>query len=300
MKAAAARTSCAASERWWLMEHGIGRHDRFSIRLLEATDVEPLDLALRSAYGFEQSHAARLRTYLDAPAVATFVAAEDGLPLGCVFGIDYGQAAYVSLMGVDPRAQGRGIARALLDALISWSEECGIDSLHLDATPAGAPLYERAGFVDDGETVVFTRPATSGEASVAPPAASGPQRTAMLARDRAAFGADRRPVLEPLFDCRENHVVTTDDGSYAVAQPQAIGPLVASDAVRAEALLDAALAARPGVPLRVCVPTQQPDAARLLLERGFTAERRLRHMVRGACLAADETALWARINLGQG
>jgi len=298
--AAIGRTSAAASERWWVMTHGIGRRDRLTTRLLEATDIEPLDLALRAAYGFEQSHAARLRSYLDTPAVATFVAAEGDAPLGCVFGIDYRNAAYVSFMGVDPRAQGRGIGRALLEALISWSDECGIDSLHLDATPAGEPLYARAGFVDDGETVVFTRPATPGSTSVAPPPATEAQRSAMLARDRVAFGADRRSVLEPLFECPDNHVIAGDDGSYAVAQPETIGPLIASDAVRAGELLDAALAARPDVALRVCVPTQQPAAARLLIARGFTAGRRLRHMVRGARLAADETALWARINLGQG
>jgi GNAT superfamily N-acetyltransferase len=164
------------------MTHGIRRRNRLTIRLLEATDVEPLDLVLRAAYGFEQSHAGRLRSYLDTPAVATFVAAEDDVPLGCVFGIDYGEAAYVSLMGVDPRAQGRGIGRALLERLISWSEECGIASLHLDATPAGAPLYERVGFVDDGETVVFARAATPGKASVAPPAATRAQRRASIAR----------------------------------------------------------------------------------------------------------------------
>jgi GNAT superfamily N-acetyltransferase len=114
VNAVAGRTNSAASERWWVMTHGIRRRDRLTIRLLEATDVEPLDRALRAAYGFEQSHAARLRSYLDTPAVATFVAAENDMPLGCVFGIDYGEAAYVSLMGVDPRAQGRGIGRALL------------------------------------------------------------------------------------------------------------------------------------------------------------------------------------------
>jgi GNAT superfamily N-acetyltransferase len=300
VNAAAKRTSAAASERWWVRTHGIGRRNRLTIRLLEPADVEPLDVALRAAYGYDQPQAPRLRSYLDTPAVATFVAAEDGVPLGCVFGIDYGAAAYVSFMGVDPRAQGRGVGRALLDALITWSDECAIGTLHLDATPAGAPLYERAGFVDDGETVVFTRPATSGSMRQAPRAATDPPRRAMLARDRAVFGADRRPILEPLFDCCENHVFACDDGSYAVAQPDTIGPLVASDAVRAEALFDAALAARPGVALRVCAPTQQPDAAQLLIARGFTAARRLRHMVRGPRLAADETALWARINLGQG
>ncbi|MDB5042650.1 MAG: hypothetical protein JWN27_3376 [Candidatus Eremiobacteraeota bacterium] len=92
MNAATKRMSAAASERWWVMTHGIGRHDRLTIRLLDPTDVEPLDLALRAAYG-EQSYAARLRSYLDTPAVATFVAAEDDVPLGCVFGIDYGAAA---------------------------------------------------------------------------------------------------------------------------------------------------------------------------------------------------------------
>lgn len=48
---------------------------------------------------------------------------------------------------VDPRQQGRGIGRVLLDALEANARAEGIERLFLSASLNAVPFYERAGFV---------------------------------------------------------------------------------------------------------------------------------------------------------
>ncbi|MEW6165023.1 MAG: GNAT family N-acetyltransferase [Pseudomonadota bacterium] len=48
---------------------------------------------------------------------------------------------------VDPRQQGRGIGRVLLDALEADARAGGIERLFLSASLNAVPFYERAGFV---------------------------------------------------------------------------------------------------------------------------------------------------------
>ncbi len=55
--------------------------------------------------------------------------------------------AYVVNMYVRPSHRGRGVAQALLDALLAEARVRDLRALHLYATDAGRPLYERAGFV---------------------------------------------------------------------------------------------------------------------------------------------------------
>jgi GNAT superfamily N-acetyltransferase len=52
-------------------------------------------------------------------------------------------------MAVGPDFRGRGIGRALLDAIVDWAREHGIDAMELTVFEfnAGArKLYERAGY----------------------------------------------------------------------------------------------------------------------------------------------------------
>jgi ribosomal-protein-alanine N-acetyltransferase len=59
----------------------------------------------------------------------------------------------VQTIGVAPRAQGRGLGRALLDALVAEASRRGCTQLFLEARADNAPalaLYERAGFERQG------------------------------------------------------------------------------------------------------------------------------------------------------
>lgn len=80
----------------------------------------------------------RLRAYLAEPTHALFVAVEEGMVIGQIRGIvhlqpDRGSDLYVDNLGVTPGHQRRGIATALLRALIAWGQGRGCTSLWVAA-----------------------------------------------------------------------------------------------------------------------------------------------------------------------
>jgi len=279
-----------------------------AVRALEERDVLPLAAVLERAYKTGQNFELRLRNYLRRERVHPLVAERDGEPVGFVCGIDYGTHGYVALMGVDPAVQRSGAGSALLGELCEWADTRGFRGLELDATESGAPLYERFGFHDAGITAVYerTEPGNAPDvaalriANLADPA----DRRAIQAYDRIAFGADRRVVLELLFDLPGATAFVADragfDG-YVVAQPATnlIGPLVAHDANVAALLLGSASALMTFAH-RVNVPRETPAAEDLVRQLGYRYARALRHMVRGALPPGARERLFARINLGAG
>lgn len=57
-----------------------------------------------------------------------------------------GLAGYVQWMSTDVAFRRRGLARAVLRAVLGWFEERGVDNIELHATEEGAPLYRSEGF----------------------------------------------------------------------------------------------------------------------------------------------------------
>ena len=274
------------------------------VRPLVESDAEPLGATLGRAYATGQDFTTRLRGYVAGCGIQTFVAEHDGTPVGFVAGIDYGASAYVALMGVDPAIQGLGTGTLLMEALCAWVDRRGFASVELDATAAGARLYERFGFRDAGVTAVYEGGPFAGPQPASVCVASAADRTAMLACDRAAFGADRSVVLSALF---ENPQATAfvplggDLAGYVVAQAETglIGSLVACDPDVASRLL-AAAAVTFTVPHRLSVPRETPGAEAIVIAHGYSYARELRHMLLGTPPAGARERIFARINLGHG
>jgi GNAT superfamily N-acetyltransferase len=59
-----------------------------------------------------------------------------------------GRWGYVQWMATDPEYRRRGLASAVLNAIIEWLEARGIVNIELHATRAGEPLYRAFGFED--------------------------------------------------------------------------------------------------------------------------------------------------------
>jgi GNAT superfamily N-acetyltransferase len=76
-----------------------------------------------------------------------FVAGE---PVGCVGTIEVGDDCFVTGVATPPEQRGRGIASWLLHRALADARESGSSSASLEASRAGAPLYERLGFRDLG------------------------------------------------------------------------------------------------------------------------------------------------------
>ncbi len=75
---------------------------------------------------------------------------EDGAAIGCVGTIDAGDDCIVTGVATPPRHRGRGIASGLLAAVLAERAAEGMATASLQATKAGASLYERLGFADFG------------------------------------------------------------------------------------------------------------------------------------------------------
>jgi ribosomal protein S18 acetylase RimI-like enzyme len=113
----------------------------------DATDWEPACIAF-----FE-------RHFGTADVVAMVVDAPDGTGLAASGVIELsreipspraprGTNAYISTISTDPRWRRRGMAAAIMTALVAVAREAGTDNVDLHATAEGRPLYERLGFVE--------------------------------------------------------------------------------------------------------------------------------------------------------
>lgn len=276
---------------------------RVQVRRMTMDDVAEIDPVLCAAYGMPLSYRDRLESHLRQRGILPLIAEYDGRIAGAVFGNDYGTSAYVSLMGVDPALQGRGIGNALMKALIAWCDERGFRDVRLDATDAGAPMYERFGFADFGRTVVFERRRAFESAPIARAITMLTHDAATIVRvDEAAFGADRSPVLEPLV-AAHGALVAEDGRGYVVVRPSVahtlVGPWIARDAGVAGELFDAALARLGDGKPAVFVPEHNQAAVDIVTAAGFVVARALRHMIRGAG-AMPSPAVFGRASLGQG
>jgi GNAT superfamily N-acetyltransferase len=70
--------------------------------------------------------------------------------IGCLATIEAGDDCCVTGVATPPEHQGRGIASWLLWRALAEARERGLATASLQATRAGAPLYERLGFADFG------------------------------------------------------------------------------------------------------------------------------------------------------
>jgi GNAT superfamily N-acetyltransferase len=141
-----------------------------SVRRVGPADVEAwahLRVALMASLGLvepatdasaamEASIAGWLRERLDSPVFGGFVAEVDGRVVGsggiALYDNPPGpgptaREAYVMSMFTEPEARGRGVGRAVLDALLDFAREAGgVGRVWLRATEMGLPVYVRAGF----------------------------------------------------------------------------------------------------------------------------------------------------------
>jgi ribosomal protein S18 acetylase RimI-like enzyme len=231
--------------------------------------------------------------------------APHAVPAGKPPGVPF---AWISMVLVLPSVRERGLATRLLRVALEDLRSRGLAAV-LDATPAGRAVYLKQGFADGWGFVRWRRAEAAAPTSGVPAIAPGvrPLREsdwpAITALDAPAFGADRLALLQALASrwpavawvveaaqeqAGVSKLSSTPSGKLAgyllgregrtAAQ---IGPLVAIDARAALALVQAAVAAAPGVPLVLDLRDGWPGAEAWLRANGFKPERPFTRMTRG-------------------
>ena len=136
--------------RPWAMGRGLDRVERPPADALadwtgdgSLTDVGQIN---DRSYTFGTDSFSRALRELPDGAAHVYVARDDAAAVGCLLVLDHHGNSEIQMVAVVPEARGRGITNKLLAHALADAAERGSETATLIATPAGYPVYERAGF----------------------------------------------------------------------------------------------------------------------------------------------------------
>jgi GNAT superfamily N-acetyltransferase len=267
------------------------------VRTLQPADL-PEALRLEASEGWNQTEAdwRRIRKLCPQGCLA---ALDRGTLVGTVTAVTYGRdLAWIGMMLVRQEDRGRGIGKRLMAASLDYCDKAGIQTIKLDATPAGRPLYERLGFTPEA-----TIERWQGVADRATPKTpellglSNAVRQSLYTIDRQVFGSERRELLDHLIAdaCCEPVVAGSSAppltvAGYALARRGRracyAGPIVAFDRPVAIALLDVLLSRLNGQTVYFDLLAASDEDNKAAQDRGFVQQRSLTRMYRGRPISA--------------
>ena len=261
-------------------------------------DVDAAVAAVRDG-GWGDRRAA-LQFYAQHPATYPFLAESDGHVVGTAVAIEHGTVGWVGLVFVAPELRGQGLGGVLTQAVLERLQERGCRSVLLAATDLGRRVYDRLGFVADGEYVVFSGPVRPNPVSVPvvrPMVRADVDGTCAL--DRGATAEDRSSIIRAIA---EGWVI--DAGlrprAYALRSPWGLGPAIAEDPADGVLLLEVLRSHAPGTDMTIVVPGANGSGIDHLRKRGFVEQRRLPRMRLGEPVMWRPRQIWSIFSFAMG
>jgi GNAT superfamily N-acetyltransferase len=238
-----------------------------------------------------------IRYLLDFDPLGGLVAEEDDDVIGVAWLHPRGAVATVGPVAVEPRHQGRGVGRRLLERLIEIAGK-GVPQIRLvqeSYNAASLALYLRTGFRVVAPLLELELPA---DVAVAAPratpgvvvrAAADDDRMRLVARDARAFGAQRPQSIDLYL--RRGRVLVAEEAGTLAGYAMGIGfdamaflGSASADEAETLLLLLTALASElvgQGRTVRIVVPATDRRLVEGLLGLGFRVFRACHYMVRG-------------------
>lgn len=224
-----------------------------------------------------------------------YVVERDGAVIGTAMAWLYGaDAATLGMVIVSPTAQGMGLGRQLMDAVLN---DLGDRTVLLNATDEGAPLYRKLGFEPTGSVFQHQGAAFSVPmAKLIPNERIRPLGTKDKATLRSlvqrATGMDRDALLDALVPRAQGVVLTRSNQPVGFSlfrrfgRGYVVGPTIAPDTGGAKALISHWLGSNSGMFCRLDVP-EESDLSAWLDKLGLPCVGRVVRMVRGTRLPGD-------------
>lgn len=254
----------------------------FTIRTLDSNDIDHA-ITLSDSEGWNQTEK-DWRLLIENPHNKCFAAVYDGYIVGTATALNHsGKVAWIGMVIVRKSFRGQGIGKALLTRIIG--ELKNFDSIKLDATTAGIPLYHKLGFIDEYNICRMVTPSLS-EYKIEPfkekPVPIDQESfTKVLKSDREIFGADRSYLLHSLYSTypgkayclrRVNKIAGFMFGRDG-KRYNYIGPVSADSNETARILISKALESMNHQPVVLDVLNDREDTVRWLESRGFIKQR---------------------------
>jgi GNAT superfamily N-acetyltransferase len=260
-----------------------------TIRKLEQRDAEAA-AALSAEAGWNQ-------TILDwnmllklAPSTC-FGIERDGQLAATTTLLCYGERlAWLGMVLTRQRYQKQGFARRLLEHALEAADRLRIQTIKLDATGQGQPIYEKLGFRVEQ---VVQRWSGGRISNVTELIGNGhyPQ-TELADFDRQVFGADRAPLLTVLSEGKRSLQTARGFLCHRTGLGASyLGPCIAETHAEAEQLIRTALPH--GQRWYWDILAENERAEQLATSLGFTIDRTLRRMLRGDEQRQDSHKIYA-------
>ena len=270
-----------------------------TLRLLSTSDL-PQAHALSVAAGWNQT-ASDWRRLLDLAPETCFGIELDGCLAATATLLPYGRRlAWLGMVLTQRDYQHRGLASRLVAHTLEAAAALGIETVKLDATDQGQPIYEKLGFVAERRIERWTR---TGSCVASTEAGVSVALDSLAGLDYEAFGADRMRLLTLLAapgrtsaaEGRSSAPLITGSG-FALWGPghkaNYVGPCVARSPELARELITGCLAQVSGPWLWDVFPDNAPGLE-LARELGFQPVRRLVRMRRGRQIAEQPGLVYA-------
>jgi GNAT superfamily N-acetyltransferase len=258
-------------------------------RLLRRDDLEDA-VELSSAVGWNQTAEDWEMLMNLAPDGCFAVEAEGHLVSTTTLLCYQRQLAWIGMVLTRAEYRGRGFARRLLVSALERADSLGIETVKLDATDQGRPLYENFGFraeqpIERWWRKGFCKASISVGSSAFPPPRD---------LDFGAFGADRAAMLHEMM---QRSSICTDSKAYLLARAgrttDYLGPCVAAEPVAARKIFASMINESPDASWSWDLLPSNSHAVALASELGFTRQRSLTRMARGKPFRGRENMVYA-------
>jgi GNAT superfamily N-acetyltransferase len=252
-----------------------GLHDRGMISRLTPNDI-PRILELSSEAGWNQTPE-DWRLLIDiSPDLCFGIECNNQLAATATL-VCYGtRLAWLGMVLTRTEFRRRGFARALVSHILEAAGRLGIRTVKLDATAQGQPLYESLGFVAEQEIQRWSGRGLGSESGTNDPSADRQRlKEFLVRRSQSPNDVEAESILH-----RKGL-----RASY-------LGPCLAHSRDSAAKLIQSVLAYDNGQWFWDLLPANS-GAVELANRFGFTLDRRLIRMSRGAALREDESTIYA-------
>jgi len=230
-----------------------------------------------------------------------FIAELDGQSVGTVTTCVFGRVGWIGMLLVNKTCRRRGVGRALLNQALAYLEKQEVETVRLDATPQGEPLYNRLGFSVQYHLTRFAGTVESGFVAPAPCLLHIEHGERVVALDQTVIGYGRGPLLLRLVQEPNSRAFIQQRKEairgYACTRPgrlaAQVGPCVATSSSAGRILLAHSLNLYRGQPVFVDIPTEHQCAVETVTAFGLKPARVFTRMCRGAEAVEQLDHLWA-------
>jgi GNAT superfamily N-acetyltransferase len=261
--------------------------ERIGERLLRSEDImAALELSMHAGWNQTEDD---WQTLLDLAPEGSWAVEMDGKLAATTTLLCYGRRlGWIGMVLTSQEYQRRGLARRLLTKVLAQADDIGIETVKLDATEQGRPLYEKFGFRCEQEIERWSRTRAGAPRLPFRPNSEEVWRDS----DVIVFGADRSPLLEQLA---QRNPPVSQSQSYLFARKGRVtahlGPCVGTEAAAARSIIERSIGDM-GSWSWDLLPRNR-EAVGVARDLGFSPQRRLIRMVRGKELRGKETAVYA-------